>query len=247
MKSEAKHSNSMDIKLIEDFLADIAANNNRPWFQEHKAEYERSRKEFEGGVEAFIKELSTFDAEVSHLTPKDCCYRFYRDIRFSPDKSPYKRHFGAYICAHGRKSLRGGYYLHIQPGHCLIAIGPYWLPTNILTAMRNEIMGNIDEWRRCVEDGKFIHYFGYPNEARWEGEFPTGDNGFGISCLKKAPKDFPKDYEYLYYLKMKDYCAWHSLDNGFFAAGDWTKKAAEICKTAKPMMDFVNGVVDDYE
>lgn len=81
----------MDIKLIENFLSEVAANNNRPWFQEHKAEYERAKKEFEDGVEAFIKELSTFDPEISHLTPKDCCYRFYRDIRFSPDKSPYKR------------------------------------------------------------------------------------------------------------------------------------------------------------
>lgn len=55
----------MDIKLIENFLTEVAANNNRPWFQEHKAEYERAKKEFEGGVEAFIKELSTFDPEIS--------------------------------------------------------------------------------------------------------------------------------------------------------------------------------------
>ena len=113
----------MNIKLIHGFLADIAANNNRPWFQAHKAEYERAKQEFEDGVRTLIDELATFDPEISHLTVKDCCYRFYRDVRFSSDKSPYKRHFGAYICAHGRKSLRGGYYLHIQPGHCLVAVG----------------------------------------------------------------------------------------------------------------------------
>ena len=160
----------MNIKLIHGFLTDIAANNNRPWFQAHKAEYERAKQEFEDGVRTLIDELATFDPEISHLTVKDCCYRFYRDVRFSSDKSPYKRHFGAYICAHGRKSLRGGYYLHIQPGHCLVAVGSYWLPTNILTSMRNEIMGNIDEWRNRVEDGRFIHYFGYRNESGWEGD-----------------------------------------------------------------------------
>ena len=121
----------MNIKLIHGFLADIAANNNRPWFQAHKAEYERAKQEFEDGVRTLIDELATFDPEISHLTVKDCCYRFYRDVRFSSDKSPYKRHFGAYICAHGRKSLRGGYYLHIQPGHCLVAVGSYWLLTTI--------------------------------------------------------------------------------------------------------------------
>ncbi len=237
----------MNIKLIQKFLADIAANNNRPWFQEHKAEYESAKKEFEGGVQMLLDELSTFDPEISHLTVKDCCYRFYRDVRFSSDKSPYKRHFGAYICAHGRKSLRGGYYLHIQPGHCLVAVGSYWLPTNILTAMRNEIMGNIDEWRKRVEDGKFIHYFGYPNASIWEGEIPAAEKGFGIACLKKAPKDFPKDYEFLHYLKMKDYCAWHSVEDTIFEKPDWVGKVVEICKAAKPMMDFVNSVVDDYE
>lgn len=237
----------MDYKIIKKFLTDVAANNNRPWFQEHKADYERAKAEFENGVGELIKALSAFDSEISHLTPKDCCYRFYRDIRFSPDKSPYKRHFGAYICAHGKKSIRGGYYLHLQPDHCLVAAGSYWLPTNILTAMRNEIMGNTDEWRRCVENGQFIHYFGYPNATTWDGPYPTDDKGFGMACLKKAPKDFPKDYEFVNYLKMKDYCAWHCLDEAFFSKKDWAAKAAEILKVAKPMMDFVNSVVDDYE
>lgn len=237
----------MDIQLIQDFLSRIAAHNDRTWFHDHKAEYDRAKQEFEDGVRVFIDELSTFDPEISHLTPKDCCYRFYRDIRFSPDKSPYKRHFGAYICAHGRKALRGGYYLHVQPGHSLVAIGSYWLPMNILTAMRNEIMGNIDEWRRRVEEGKFIHYFGYPNESTWENELPTAAKGFGISCLKKAPKDFPKDYEFLNYLKMKDYCVWHCVDDDLLSKPDWACRLAEICKAGKPMMDFVNSVVDDYE
>ena len=179
----------MDTKLIFEFLRDIAANNNRPWFQEHKAEYEKAKAEFEKGVSEAIAAISKFDPSVSHLTVKDCCYRFYRDTRFSPDKSPYKRHFGAYISAHGKKSLHGGYYIHLQPGHCLLAIGSYWLPTNILTSMRNEIMGNIDEWRKCVESGQFISTFGYPNATTWEGEFPSDGKGFGIGHLKKAPKD----------------------------------------------------------
>lgn len=237
----------MNYELIQHFLKEVAANNNRPWFQEHKDEYQKAKAEYESGVGEFISALSKFDSEIAHLTPKDCCYRFYRDIRFSADKSPYKRHFGAYICAHGKKALRGGYYLHLQPDHCFIAIGSYWLPTNILTSVRNEIMGNIDEWRRCVEDGEFIHYFGYPNSSKWEGAFPTDPKGFGLSCLKKAPKDFPKDYEFINYLKMKDYCVWHGLDEKFFSDKNWAVKAASICKVAKPMMDFVNSVIDDYE
>lgn len=240
----------MNIKLILSFLRDVAVNNNREWFHAHKEQYNAVKSEFDKGVDELITALSRFDSEISHLTAKDCTYRFYRDVRFSQDKSPYKRHFGAYICAKGRKSLRGGYYLHLQPGNCFLSTGAYWLPTNILTSCRNEIMANIDLWREAVENGKFIKYFGYPNanekgDYTDEGQMPA--KGFGISHLKKAPKDFPKDYEFIDYLRMKDYCCWHSVDETFFASDRWTCDAAKVYEIAKPMMDIVNSVIDDYE
>lgn len=236
----------MDTKRILTFLQDVAANNNREWFQQHRDEYEACRDDFNQFVEEVINAIAAFDPTIAHLKAKDCVYRFYRDIRFSSDKSPYKRHFGAYISAHGRKGLHGGYYVHLQPGNCLLAVGAYWLPTNILTSMRNEIMGNIDEWRHCVENRKFISYFGHPNSGEWTDDKPTA-KGFGISCLKKAPKDFPSDYEFLHYLRMKDYCAWHTVSEDFFDGDSWRRPLVDIFKTAKPMNDFVNAVIDDYE
>lgn len=232
------------------FLRDIAAHNNREWFHEHKAEYDKAKADFEKGVSELILKISQFDPEIAHLTAKDCCYRFYRDTRFSPDKTPYKRHFGAYICAKGKKALRGGYYIHVQPGNCFIATGSYWLPTNILTSCRNEIMANIDTWRVAVENGQFVKYFGYPQSGNMEDytdEDKMTPKGFGISHLKKAPKDFPKDYEFIDYLKMKDYCCWHSVADDFFEGDDWMKETTKVFKIAKPMMDFVNAVIDDYE
>lgn len=236
----------MDTQLIFDFLRGVAANNNRQWFAEHKNEYLAAKAEFEQGVAQALGALSAMDASLAHLTVKDCVYRFYRDTRFSPDKSPYKRHFGAYISAHGRKGLHAGYYIHMQPEYCLVAVGAYWLPTNILTSVRNEIMGNIDTWRSCVENGEFIHMFGYPNASKWSDEAPD-PKGFGIDCLKTVPKGFPKDYEFLSYLRMKDYCAWHCVPANFFAPKHWTEGLTRIALVAKPMMDFTNNVIDDYE
>ena len=40
----------MDTKRILRFLREIMANNNRAWFQAHKAEYDAVRQEFERGV-----------------------------------------------------------------------------------------------------------------------------------------------------------------------------------------------------
>ncbi len=237
----------MDTKRILIFLNEVAANNNRPWFQQHKDEYLACKADFENGVQKAIDRIALFDTTISHLTPKDCCYRFYRDIRFSEDKSPYKRHFGAYICSKGRKSLHAGYYLHVQPGRCFLSAGSYWLPTNILTSCRNEIMGNIDEWRKAVESKPFLKYFGKPSSGRWSEEEELSAKGFGLSHLKTAPKDFPRDYEHIAYIRMKDYATWHRVDDSFFEGNDWLDEMERIFKAAKPMMDIINSVIDDYE
>lgn len=241
-----KETSKMDTKLIMTFLRNIAAHNDRPWFQEHKNEYQAALASYEQGIGEAIKAISHFDPSIAYLTPKDCMYRFYRDIRFSPDKSPYKRHFGAYISAKGKKSLHGGYYIHMEPGKCFLGGGVYWLPTNILTACRNEIMANEKDWLKIVTSGEFVHNFGYPNEGTWE-EDKVSDKGFGMTALKTAPKGFPRDYKYLDYLRMKDYSCWHAVPDDFFEGNEWTKEAARIFKVMKPMMDFVNAVVDDYE
>lgn len=232
----------MNTSKILKFLKAIAINNNRQWFADHRKEYELVRKDFEHDISKAIDAIAVFDSSVSHLTVKDVTYRFNRDTRFSADKSPYKRHFGAYISAHGKKSLHGGYYIHVEPGNCLLACGCYCLPTNILTACRNEIMGNIDTWRGIVEQPLFVETFGKVGCKPWGDVY-----GFGIEHLKTCPSGFPRDYEFIEYLRMKDYCCWQQVPDDFFAQDDWIEKAIEIFKIAKPMMDFINNVVDDYE
>ena len=241
----------MDAKRILQFLRDVAANNNRPWFQSHKDEYEAVRADFESAVAQLIGRIAEFDETVAHLTVKDCTYRFYRDTRFSADKSPYKNHFGAYINAKSKKALRGGYYLHLEPDHCLLAIGNYWLPTNILTSCRHEIMGNTAEWLRCVENDEFLKYFGSDDASSTKE--PTNidswdqPQGFGLSKLKTCPAGFPKDSEYVKYLRLKDYCCWHAVSDTFFEGAGWLDEMERMFRAGKPMMDFMNSVIDDYE
>jgi len=235
----------MDIQPIIHFLKGIRENNNRDWFQAHKSEFNDCRKEFEEGIAQLILRISAFDEEIANQRAADCIYRFYRDLRFTQDKTPYKRHFGAYICQKGRKSLRGGYYVHIEPDKCLLAGGCYYLPNNILTACRNEILANSDEWLACVANKKFVNLFGEPNKGTWD-EDEISEKGFGLSALKTSPKGFPTDTPLLPYLRMKDYCCWKTVPESFFASNNWIEQAAEIFQTAKPMADFINAVVDDY-
>jgi len=241
----------MDARKILDFLRQVTANNNRPWFQEHRAEYDAARAEFEQGIQQALERIVSFDPEVANLTVKDCTYRFYRDTRFSADKSPYKNHLGAYINAKGKKALRGGYYIHLEPGHCLLAVGNYWLPTNILTSCRNEMMANTEEWLKCVESKAFLKYFKTPKkfegkDMNWDENWES-PQGFGLNKLKTCPSGFPKDWEYVKYLRLKDYCCWHHVEDDFFEGDAWLGEMEKIFRAGKPMMDFINAVVDDYE
>ena len=101
----------MQTKIIFDFLENIRKNNNREWFNSHKDEYLSAKAVFEKCIEEAIARITEFDPSVKHLTIKDVTYRFYRDTRFSQDKSPYKTHLGAYIAAHGKKALHVNTFL----------------------------------------------------------------------------------------------------------------------------------------
>ena len=237
----------MDVKRIIAYLNAIMANNNRPWFQENKAEYDAVRAEWERGVAQALERIVSFDPSVGNQRVKDCTYRFYRDTRFSSDKSPYKNHFGAYINAHGKKALRGGYYIHIEPNHCLLAVGNYWLPTNILTSCRNEIMANEEQWLKAVESKQFKKYFSSKIVTTdWSDSWEAAQ-GFGLTKLKTCPSGFPRDYGHVEYLRLKDYCAWHHVPDDFFEGDVWLDEMEKVFRAAKPMMDMMNSVIDDYE
>ena len=104
-------------KELFQFLSELRLHNNREWFQANKPRYDLLHRQFIEVVQELINRMTLFEPELAGLTPKDCIFRIYRDIRFSPDKTPYKTHFGAYIAAYGgRKSEYAGYYLHLEPG-----------------------------------------------------------------------------------------------------------------------------------
>jgi uncharacterized protein (DUF2461 family) len=49
------------------------------------------------------------------------------------------------------------------------------------------------------------------------------------------------------YLRMKDYCCWHQVTDDFYQGDQWLDEMERMFRAAKPMMDFMNAVIDDYE
>ncbi len=103
------------MKRILDFLNDLRANNNREWFAANKGRYKEAEGIFNAFAERLIALVGEFDPAVRGLTLRETTYRIYRDTRFSHDKTPYKTHFGLYLCPGGKKSGNAGYYFHVEP------------------------------------------------------------------------------------------------------------------------------------
>nr|MCU0255810.1 TIGR02453 family protein [Vicinamibacterales bacterium] len=77
------------------FLRALRRHNDREWFRERKAEYERHvRQPMEGLIARLDREFRVFAPEIA-ASPAVSLFRIYRDTRFSEDKSPLKTQVGA--------------------------------------------------------------------------------------------------------------------------------------------------------
>ena len=213
------------------FLKELKDNNNREWFENNKNHYLELKSFIEQTAQTLIAGISSFDPSAALLTTRDCTYRIYRDTRFSADKTPYKRHMGIFINPpYGKKSIRMGYYLHLQPGECSIGVGNIGLPPKLIQDIRTAIKDNIDEYLQIIEQPNF------------KSLFPK----IGENLVKTAPKGFSKDWEYINLVRPRDFYVSHSLTDKEVKAKNFISKALEIFKTGKPFADFINYSVDEY-
>lgn len=213
------------------FLEAIRDNNNRPYFQQHKKEYETAKADFDEIVDHLIAELRAADPTLEPMVAKDCTYRFYRDTRFSEDKSPYKRHFGAFIAPRGgRRSLLSGYYVHLQPGGTMIATGVYCLDKPVLKRVRDVIVNFYDEWKGVAEAPALVERFGKV----------TCMNG-----LKRAPVGYPTDCEGIEYLKMKDYMVCKNYTDKEVLGEKFVGQMLDDLKVSIPWNTYINEIMSE--
>ncbi len=221
MKSES------NITEILDFLRRLAANNDRVWFKAHKDEYDALRKPWERDMERLISLVSGYDDNVRGLRVQDSVYRIYRDIRFSKDKSPYKRYFSGVLGKGGRHTIISSYYVHFEPGNLMLGGGVWWPEKNILEQLRKLIDAEPEEFKQIVENKEFKKRY------RWECE-----------TLKKVPAGFNPEHPMAEFLKMKEYIVMMRPDESYFECEDWVAKVAGDLKPMKPLHDFLNYVFD---
>lgn len=219
---------------IIDFLHQLRDNNNRPWFQAHKEDYQRCAKHFEDIARQLISGIESFDDSVRGLQPKDCTYRIYRDLRFSPDKRPYKTHMGCYVCPGGKKSGYVGYYFHIgvgdegdsyPVGH-MIAVGDYCYDPKVLQTLREDIVNGDGDFHDIVT-------------RQCSPLFYLDQTG----ALKRNPAGFAPDAPWGEYLRLKTFCLCYNPDDDFITAPDAVERIIELFRSTLPFTRYINRAI----
>lgn len=214
------------------FLEALTQNNNKPWFDAHRKEYDAARENFAEFINKLIQEFGRYEPSLTHLTAKDCMFRINRDVRFSKDKSPYKTNFGASINAEGKKSLKAGYYFHLSPGESFIG-GGLWHPLPAdLNKLRQEIDYNLPEFKKILTDKKFKNT--YKGLYAEEGQ-----------VLSRVPKGYEPDNAAAEYLKYKSYTALSDITDAGILSKSLLNNAVKAFQSLQPLILFINKGIDE--
>ncbi|HYK47194.1 MAG TPA: DUF2461 domain-containing protein [Parafilimonas sp.] len=214
------------------FLKDLKKNNNKEWFDANRKRYEAAKADFAAFVQGVIDRFCKTDATLSALSAKDCLFRINRDIRFSKDKSPYKTNFGASINAGGKKRVRAGYYLHLEPGQSFVGGGIYMPTPEELKKVRQEIDYNFEEFRKLITNKKFKTIY---KDISKDGEL----------SLSRPPKGYDENNPAIEYIKLKSVIAMTPLNDADLTDKKLSAKVVSAFEALYPVIVFINKALEN--
>ena len=202
------------------FLQQIALNNNKPWFEKNRSRYEKARSEWIAVVGKVVEGILKIEA-IPEKEPSKYVHRIYRDIRFSKDKTPYKKFFSA-IVERGPEDRKCPLYLQFQPGRSMIG-GGIWDPLpETLKKIRQEIDYNAIGLKKIIHSKEFIKYFGQISGEK----------------LSRPPKGYEADHPNIELLKFKQLFIQRMLDDEMVLSKQLIPEILKSYKAALPFFKF---------
>lgn len=208
------------------FLRDLAANNNREWFQANKGRYEQEVRE---PALQFIRDFAPHLAKISPYFRADASksggsmFRIHRDIRFSVDKSPYKTHTGIqFRHERGKDAHAPGFYLHLQPRQVFVGVGSWHPASEALAMIRGRIVEDPERWKKAVTNRSFARRFELAGEA-----------------LKRAPRGFDADHPLIGDVMRKDFIGVARLTQKDVTSPGFVEEFAELCRAGGSLVEFL--------
>lgn len=206
------------------FLRDLKKNNDRAWFAPRKELYERECLEP-------LRALSLALTEGLHKAkipiaadPSRVGFRIYRDVRFSPDKSPYKTNLGTYLPYCGKRNAQGGLYVHIAPRASFAAVAFYQLERAALQLWREAMATDPKRFQTVLR--------------------ALQRNGVELSEQEDALKRMPRGFEALAdspiapYFKRSSFMVSREFSNDDVMSERLVRECVGLAKQAKPLLEF---------
>lgn len=206
------------------FLRDLAKNNDRQWFTPRKNIYEAELLE---PLRALVADASVAMKRAKiplGADPRRSTFRIYRDIRFSPDKSPYKTNLGAFLAHNGNYDLPGGLYVHIEPRQSFIAAGFYQIDKALLHRWREQVTRNSRAFESVVRalERKGLHL---SDDADSLKRVPRGFEAYAKSPMAK-------------YLRQTSFTVSEKVSNDDVASRDLIRRIVDFAKRAVPLLKY---------
>jgi uncharacterized protein (TIGR02453 family) len=202
------------------FLQQLALNNNKPWFEKNRSRYEKARAEWIAVVSKAVEGILKIEA-IPEKEPAKYVHRIYRDIRFSKDKTPYKKFFSA-IIERGPEDRKCPLYLQFQPGRSMIGGGIWDPPPETLKKIRQEIDYNAIGLKKIIHSREFLKYFGKI----------SGDR------LSRPPKGYEPDNPNIEILKFKQLFVQRMFDDELMLSKQLIPEIIKSYKAALPFFNF---------
>lgn len=215
------------MKDIINFLEDLAANNDRAWFEANRDRYKAVKSRMDAVAKYFIEAVAAFDPSVEGVQVKDATYRIYRDTRFTKDKSPYKTWFGVYVCPRGKRSGLSGYYMHVEPdqNHYMLCTGAYCPTAGEIKSVREEIMTEGDAFVETIRQAE----------------------GFDIdwsTAYKRMPQGWSAEDPHSEYYRLRNFLLVKLIDRDFVLSDDFISRAADQMSRTRPFNDTLNRAIE---
>ena len=208
-----------------EFLKDLAKNNRREWFNEHKEVYLASQENMINFVDALIHEMNKHD-ELEKESAKKSLFRIYKDVRFSKDKMPYNPRF-AFSFQRATKMKRGGYYANIKPGNSFIGCGFFSPSPEDLNRIRLDIDYNYKQWNKLLKLKTISGNF----------EELSGEQ------VATKPKGFLVDHPAIGLLRYKQFILRHDFTDKEVLAPDFLLEVNRIFKSVRPFFNYMTEVL----
>ena len=189
-----------------DFYDGLAADNSKTYWTANRAVYDELVL---GPMAELVDELGAEFGDTKVFRP-------YRDVRFSPDKTPYKTHIGAMV---------GSGYVQLSADGLAAGDGMYVMAPD-----------QLDRYRRAVASDRT----GPELEQVIAMVEKAGIGVSGRDTLKSAPRGYPADHPRIGLLRHKGLVAWQEWPAGaWLGTAEAKDRVVTFLRTTRPLSEWL--------